>query len=86
MRRKSLQSSATSLHDKHTRKEQLAKDFAQLSQTKLMMPVLSIGCEKSLGKELDEQTKLIEANATVIVLPNTGHWILHERSKGTIDP
>jgi pimeloyl-ACP methyl ester carboxylesterase len=33
---------------------QLAKDFAQLSQTKLMMPVLSIGGEKSLGTELAE--------------------------------
>ena len=28
---------------------QLAKDFAQLSRTKLTMPVLSIGGEKSLG-------------------------------------
>src|SRR5438132_7213787 len=34
---------------------QLAKDFAQLSQTKLTMPVLSIGGEKSLGNQLAEQ-------------------------------
>jgi pimeloyl-ACP methyl ester carboxylesterase len=34
---------------------QLAKDFGQLSQTKLTMPVLSIGGEKSLGNELAEQ-------------------------------
>src|SRR4029078_8722865 len=64
---------------------QLAKDFAQLSQTKLTMPVLSIGGDKSLGKELGEQAKLVATNATVIVLPNTGHWILDERSKETID-
>ena len=64
---------------------QLAKDFAQLSQTKLTMPVLSIGGEKSLGKELGEQAKLITDNATVIVLPNTGHWILEERPKETTD-
>ena len=31
---------------------QLAKDFAQLSQVKLTMPVLAIGGEKSLGNEL----------------------------------
>ena len=31
---------------------QLEKDFAQLSQTRLTMPVLSIGGEKSLGNEL----------------------------------
>ena len=34
---------------------QLAKDFAQLSQTKLTMPVLSIGGDKSLGNELAAQ-------------------------------
>jgi pimeloyl-ACP methyl ester carboxylesterase len=64
---------------------QLAKDFAQLSQTKLTMPVLSIGGEKSLGKELGEQAKLVADNTTVIVLPNTGHWILEEKPKETTD-
>src|SRR5438477_5825808 len=64
---------------------QLAKDFAQLSQTKLTMPVLSIGGEKSLGKELGEQAELVADNATVIVLPNTGHWILEEKPKETTD-
>ena len=64
---------------------QLAKDFAQLSQTKLPMPVLSIGGEKSLGNELAAQMKLVADNVTIIVLPNTGHWILEERPKETID-
>src|SRR5213595_121978 len=64
---------------------QLAKDFAQLSQTKLTMPVLSIGGEKSLGKELGEQAKLVADNATVVVLKETGHWILEERPKETTD-
>jgi len=64
---------------------QLAKDFAQLSQTKLAMPVLSIGGEKSLAKELGEQAKLVAENATVIVLPNTGHWILEEKPKETME-
>ena len=64
---------------------QLAKDFAQLSQTKLTMPVLSIGGEKSLGNELGAQMKLVADNVTVIVLPNTGHWILEERPKETTD-
>jgi len=64
---------------------QLAKDFAQLSQTKLTMPVLSIGGEKSLGNELGAQMKLAADNVTVIVLPNTGHWILEERPKETTD-
>jgi pimeloyl-ACP methyl ester carboxylesterase len=64
---------------------QLAKDFAQLSQTKLTMPVLSIGGEKSLGNELGAQMKLVADNPTVIVLPNTGHWILEEKPKETTD-
>jgi pimeloyl-ACP methyl ester carboxylesterase len=63
----------------------LAKDFAQFSQTKLTMPVLSIGGEKSLGNELAAQMKLVAGNVTTIVLPNTGHWILEERPKETID-
>ncbi len=64
---------------------QLAKDFAQLSQTKLTMPVLSIGGEKSLGNELAEQMKLVADNVTVVVLKGTGHWILEERPKETTD-
>jgi pimeloyl-ACP methyl ester carboxylesterase len=64
---------------------QLAKDFAQLSQTKLTMPVLSIGGEKSLGNELAQQMKLVAENVTVVVLKDTGHWILEERPKETTD-
>jgi pimeloyl-ACP methyl ester carboxylesterase len=64
---------------------QTAKDFAQLSRTKLAMPVLSIGGEKSLGKELGQQMKLVSTNVTVIVLPDTGHWILEERPKETTE-
>src|SRR5436853_2372386 len=62
---------------------QLAKDFAQLSQTKLTMPVLSIGGEKSLGNELAAQMKLVANDVTVVVLKETGHWISEERPKET---
>jgi len=62
---------------------QLAKDFAKLSQTKLTMPVLSIGGEKSLGNELAAQMKLVATDVTVVVLKDTGHWILEERPKET---
>ncbi|PYL82468.1 MAG: alpha/beta hydrolase [Verrucomicrobia bacterium] len=64
---------------------QLAKDFAQLSQTKLTMPVLSIGGDKSLGNELAAQMKLVATDVTVVVLSNTGHWIFEEKPKETID-
>src|SRR5437016_3826687 len=59
--------------------------FAALSKTKLTMPVLSIGGEKSLGNQLGGQMKLVANNVTVIVLPNTGHWILEEKPKETTD-
>lgn len=63
----------------------LATDFARLAKTKLKVPLLTIGGEKSLGKELGEQGRLVADNPTVIVLPNTGHWILEERQKETMD-
>jgi pimeloyl-ACP methyl ester carboxylesterase len=65
--------------------QQAAKDFAQLSQTKLTFPVLTIGGEKSLGEPLGQQTKLVATNVTVVVLKNTGHWVLEENPKGTTD-
>src|ERR1700756_5457194 len=55
---------------------QAAKGFSQLSQTKLTMPVLTIGGDKSLGEALGQQGKLVATDATVIVLKDTGHWIL----------
>src|SRR6202044_1954197 len=48
-----------------------AKDFAQLSQNKLTMPVLTIGGDKSLGAALGQQSKLVAADVTVIVLKDT---------------
>ena len=65
--------------------EQAAKDFAQLSQTKLTMPVLAIGGEKSLGGFLGQQMKLVAPDLTVVVLKDTGHWVLEENPKETID-
>jgi len=64
---------------------QAAKDFAQLSQTKLTMPVLSIGGDKSLGEALGQQVKLVATDVTVIVLKDTGHWVLEERPKETAE-
>jgi pimeloyl-ACP methyl ester carboxylesterase len=64
---------------------QLAKDFAQLSRTKLTMPVLSIGGEKSLGNPLAQQMNLVATDVTVVVLKDTGHWILEEKPKETTE-
>ena len=65
--------------------QQAAKDFAQLSQTKLPFPVLCIGGEKANGDLLGGQTKLVASNATVVVLKGTGHWVLEERPQESMD-
>jgi pimeloyl-ACP methyl ester carboxylesterase len=65
--------------------QQAAKDFAQLSQTRLTMPVLTIGGDKSLGEALAQQARLVATNVTAVVLKNTGHWILEESPKETTE-
>ena len=65
--------------------QKAAADFAQLSKTKLTMPVLVIGGEKANGELLGKQLKLVAADVTVVVLKNTGHWVLEERPQETTD-
>jgi pimeloyl-ACP methyl ester carboxylesterase len=62
-----------------------AADFELLAKTKLTMPVLSIGGEKSLGDLLGRQTKLVASDVTVVVLKDAGHWILEEKPKETTE-
>jgi pimeloyl-ACP methyl ester carboxylesterase len=64
--------------------QQAAKDFTQLSQTKLNMPVLSIGGDKSLGDALGRQMSYVATNVSTITLKNTGHWIMEENPKETM--
>src|SRR3984893_743370 len=65
--------------------QQAATDFAKFSQTKLTMPVLSIGGEKANGDALAKQIRLGVRNATSVVLPDTGHWLMEENPSGTTD-
>jgi pimeloyl-ACP methyl ester carboxylesterase len=64
---------------------QAAKDFAQLSQTRLTIPVLTVGGDKSLGEALGQQAKLVATDVTVVVLKDTGHWVLEERPAETTE-
>jgi pimeloyl-ACP methyl ester carboxylesterase len=61
-----------------------AKDFAELAKIRLAIPVLSIGGEQSLGEALGAQTKLVASDAMVVVIKNSGHWILEEQPEETI--
>ena len=63
---------------------QTATDFAELAKTRLAIPVLSIGGAKANGVALGAQVQLIATDVKVIVLPDTGHWILEERPSETI--
>ena len=61
-----------------------AVDFAELAKTPLPFPVLAIGGEKANGVALGAQAKLVATDVTVVVLKDTGHWILEERPDETI--
>jgi pimeloyl-ACP methyl ester carboxylesterase len=65
--------------------QKAAGDFALLAQTKLTMPVLAIGGEKANGQALGEQVRLVASDAAVVVLKNTGHWVLEENPGETTD-
>jgi len=51
----------------------------------IVLAVLAIGGEKANGEVLGNQMKVVATNATMIVLKNTGHWVLEENPKETTD-
>jgi pimeloyl-ACP methyl ester carboxylesterase len=59
--------------------------IAELAKTKLPMPVLSIAGEKASAGTLNPQMRLVATNVTVVVLKDTGHWLMEERPKETMD-
>lgn len=56
---------------------------AQLSQTRLTMPVLAIGGDKVNGELLGQQMKIVASDATMVVSKDCGHWVLEEKPKET---
>jgi len=64
--------------------ERDAKDFAELSTTKLSMPVLVLTGEKASGNFLIEQTKLVATNVDGKVIAGSGHWLIDEAPQQTI--
>ena len=58
--------------------EQDAKDFEQLSKTKLSMPVLVLTGEKASGTFLIEQAKMVATDVRGQVVPGAGHWLMEE--------
>jgi pimeloyl-ACP methyl ester carboxylesterase len=64
---------------------QTAKDFAELARTKLPMPLLVIAGEKASAATLSAQGPLVATNAKIVTLKNTGHWLMEENRKETMD-
>jgi pimeloyl-ACP methyl ester carboxylesterase len=65
--------------------QQTASDFAELAKTKLTMPVLAIAGEKASTSTLFPQMRLVANDVSVVGLKDTGHWVMEERPKETID-
>jgi len=63
---------------------QTAQDFAEFAKTKLNMPVLAIAGEKASAGTLFPQMKLVATNVTVVEVKGSGHWVMEERPKETM--
>jgi pimeloyl-ACP methyl ester carboxylesterase len=64
--------------------EQDAKDFAELAQTKLTMPMLVLTGEKASGSFLIEQARLVDSDVDGVVIKGSGHWLMEEAPKQVI--
>ena len=59
--------------------DQDAKDNAVFAKTKLTMPMLVLGGEKSGGDFLIAQGKMVAANVDGVLIKNSGHWLVDEQ-------
>jgi len=64
--------------------QQTAKDLAEMSRTRLSIPVLTIGGDKSLGEFLGNQMKLVATDVTTVIIKNSGHWVMEEQPQQTM--
>jgi pimeloyl-ACP methyl ester carboxylesterase len=55
-----------------------AKDFAELAQTKLKMPMLVLTGEKASGEFLIAQGRLVADNVEGVIVKGSGHWLMDE--------
>src|SRR6266568_4922367 len=65
--------------------QKAARDFALLAKTKLTMPVLTIGGDKANGEALGEQAKLVADDFRVVIIKNSGHWLMEEQPAQTTE-
>src|SRR5580700_6737562 len=58
---------------------------AFIAKGKLTMPVLAIGGEKSFGPTMAAVMRFAADNVTEKVIPDSGHWLMEEQPKATIE-
>jgi len=58
--------------------DQDAKDNAQFAKTKLTMPMLVLGGEKSGGDFLISQGRMVANNVEGVIITGSGHWLIDE--------
>jgi len=61
-----------------------AEDNKVSMATKLTMPVLAIGAEKSFASTQAVVMRNAATNVTEVVIPNSGHWLMEEQPTATI--
>ena len=64
--------------------EKDAKDFAELAQSKLTLPMLVLTGEKASGTFLIEQARLVDSNVEGVVIKGSGHWLMEEAPRQVI--
>ncbi|MBS0455357.1 MAG: alpha/beta hydrolase [Proteobacteria bacterium] len=61
-----------------------AEDNAESVKTKLTMPVLAIGGEKSFGANEAAVMRNAATQVTELVVPGSGHWLMEEATNTTV--
>ena len=62
-----------------------ADDNVAFAKTRLTMPVLAMGGEKSLGPLMPGFAKAVATNVQVSIIPDSGHWVMDENPGATMD-
>jgi pimeloyl-ACP methyl ester carboxylesterase len=64
--------------------EQDGKDFADLAQTKLTIPMLVLSGEKAGGQFLIDQGELVDDHVEGVIVQGSGHWLINEAPEQVI--
>ncbi|HEY9127557.1 MAG TPA: alpha/beta hydrolase [Acidobacteriaceae bacterium] len=64
--------------------QQDAVDNAEFAKTKLTMPVMAVGGEKSFGPTQAQCMRNVATNVEQAVVPGSGHWLMEESPEYTV--